>query len=69
MGFKRIQSVAGLTDEQAHEGALWLAGAARDAEDGWELLEACGLVPYQSAKPPKAHGEHSPAIKYPRVGQ
>ena len=37
-------SAAGLTDEQAHEGALWLAGSARDAEDGWELLEACGLV-------------------------
>ena len=54
MGFKRIQAVAGLTDEQAHEGALWLAGSARDAEDGWELLEACGLVPYESAKPARA---------------
>ena len=29
MGFERIQSVAGLTDEQAHEGALWLAGSVR----------------------------------------
>ena len=69
MGFKGIQAVAGLTDEQAHEGALWLADQARDVGDGWELLEACGLVPYESAKPPKIRAEHSAPIKHPVRGQ
>ena len=69
MGFNRIQAVSGLTDEQAYEGAAWLAENATDVADGWELLEECGLVPYESAKPPKVRAEHSPAIKYPRVGQ
>ena len=44
-------------------------GDARELSTTGELLEACGLVPYQSAKPPKIRAEHSPAIKYPRVGQ
>ena len=37
--------------------------------DGWNLLEACGLVAYQPAKrKQKAKAEHSPVIKYPRPG-
>ena len=70
MGFKGIQSVAGLYDEQSHEAALWLAENAASVTDGWELLEICGLLPYESAKPSgKSRGEKAPVIKYPRVGQ
>ena len=69
MGFERLQSVTGLTDEQAHETALWFAENATDVTDGWNLLEVCGLVPYESAKPPKIRGEHSSVIKYNRPGQ
>ena len=69
MGFNRLQAVAGLTDEQAREGALWLAGSSLSAGDGWMLLEACGLVPYESANPPKVRGEHSAPVKYNRPGQ
>ena len=71
MGFNRILTGAGLTDEQAREAALFLAGRARDAEDARLLLEACGLVPYESGEPPKvkAKAEHSATVKYPRPGQ
>ena len=34
-----------------------------------ELLEACGLLPYEPAKPPKARPEHGPPIKHPVAGQ
>ena len=38
--------------------------------DSWNLLEACGLVPYKSAKrKQKAKAEHSAVIKYPVPGQ
>ena len=56
MGFRGIQSVAGLYDEQAREAALWLADQARDAEDARLLLEMCGLIPYESARPPRTGG-------------
>ena len=69
MGFGRIQSVAGLTDEQARAGALFLTGHARDAEDARNLLEACGLLPYESGEHGKAKAEKAPTIKYPVPGQ
>jgi hypothetical protein len=56
MGFKGIQTLTGLTDEQAHDGALFLADHAQDAEDARLLLEICGLLPYVSAKPPRTGG-------------
>ena len=56
MGFKRIESVAGLYDEQAHEGALFLADHAQDAEDARLLLEIRGLLPYEAARPPRTGG-------------
>jgi len=56
MGFGRVQSVAGLTDEQAHAGALFLADHARDADDARLLLEICGLLPYEAARPPRTGG-------------
>jgi len=37
--------------------------------DGWNLLEACGLVPYKPAKRKKSRAEHSAVIKYPAAGQ
>lgn len=38
--------------------------------DGWNLLEACGLVPYEPAKrKKKAKPEQSAVIRYPRPGQ
>jgi len=74
MGFKGIQSVAGLYDDEAHEGAKNIAcwADALDIKDPWYLLEACGLVPYEPFKPGKSRksrGEKAPVIKYPRVGQ
>ena len=39
------------------------------AGDRWNLLEACGLVPYESGKPKKPRAERSAVIKYPRPGQ
>ena len=72
MGFNRLQSVTGLTDEMAHEGAkdiaAWADALSIDYPHWW-FLEACGLVPYESAQPPKIRAEHSPAIKYNRPGQ
>jgi hypothetical protein len=56
MGLKGIQSVAGLTDEQAHDGALFLTDHAQDAEDARLLLEICGLLPYEAARPPRTGG-------------
>jgi len=56
MGFKEIPAVTGLYDKQVWEAALWLAEQATDVEDGWELLEECGLVPYESARPPRTGG-------------
>jgi hypothetical protein len=52
---------------------LWkVAGAIACLEDDpgafGELLEACGLLPYEAAKP-KLKAEHSPVITYPRPGQ
>ena len=69
MGFGRIQSVAGLTGEQTRAGALFLAVHARDAEDGWDLLEACGLVPYESGQPAKTRTEKFPVFHRPVRGQ
>ena len=69
MGFGRIQSVAGLTDEQARAGALFLTGHARDAEDARMLLEACGLLPYETGEPVKSRAEKSPANKPLLPGQ
>jgi hypothetical protein len=56
MGFNRVQSVAGLTDEQARDGALFLADHAQDIEDARLLLEICGLPPYEAARPPRTGG-------------
>ena len=69
MGFGRIQSVAGLTDEQVRAGALFLAVHARDAEDGWNLLEACGLVPCKPGEPAKMRTEKGPVVNLPVRGQ
>ena len=74
MGFKRIESVAGLYDEQAHEGAKNIAcwADALSIKDPWYLLEACVLVPYEPFKPGKSRksrGEKAPVIKYNRPGQ
>ena len=66
MGFGRIQSITGLTDEQARAGALFLTGHARDAEDARNLLEACGLLPYESGEPVKPKAEKS-AVNKPLV--
>lgn len=56
MGFKGIQALAGLTDEQARDGALFLTDHARDIEDARLLLEVCGLLPYEAARPPRTGG-------------
>ena len=69
MGFARIQSVAGLTDEDARAGALFLTDRARDVEDARLLLEACGLLPYESAKPSKSRPERSPVNQGKVPGQ
>ena len=71
MGFERIQSVTGVTAWEARETALFFAcwADALGVEDPWYLLEACGLVPYVSGKPPKARAEKASVIKYPRPGQ
>ena len=51
-------------EDDTDDRKLWLATG-----DGWNLLEACGLVPYKPAKrKQKAKAEHSPVIKYPRPG-
>ena len=65
-----IITPGGLYDEDAREAALFLAGQSEDVADGWDLLEKCGLVPYESAKPSgKTRGEKSPVIRYPVAGQ
>ena len=56
MGFKGIQTLTGLTDEQARDGALFLADHAQDAEDARLLLEIRGLLPYEAARPPRTGG-------------
>ena len=58
MGWNQIKSVTGLTEEQSRAGALFLTGSARDAEDARLLLEACGLIPYESGEPPKTQYGH-----------
>ena len=72
---------AGIADWESHETALTFTDllgrqAAKDGTDhrellatGWNLLEACGLVPYESGKPAKSRAENSPVITYPRPGQ
>jgi 3-hydroxyisobutyrate dehydrogenase-like beta-hydroxyacid dehydrogenase len=71
MGFHRIAIpvITGVSDEQAREAALFLTGHAKNAEDARNLLEACGLVPYESGTNGKSRPEKSPVIKYPVAGQ
>jgi hypothetical protein len=66
VGFKGIQAVAGLYDDEAHEGAKNIAcwADALGIKDPWWLLEACGLVPYEAARPPRTGGGR----KSPRTG-
>ncbi len=68
----RLRAPAGVLDWETHSTALTFAEKARgEVADGdaWDLLEACGLVPYKSAKrKQKAKAEHSAVIKYPRPG-
>lgn len=69
----RLRAPTGVSDWEAHSAALFFAGLAEGDVadgDGWDLLEACGLVPYKAAKQKqKAKAEHSDVIKYPRPGQ
>lgn len=69
MSFKDIGSVPGITDEQAKDAALFLTGSAHDQDDARLLLEACGLLPYESGTPVKAKPEQGAVIKFPRPGQ
>ena len=78
----KLRAPAGVLDWEAQSAAetftdLLNQKAARDGTgdrevplgDGWNLLEACGLVAYKPAKrKQKAKAEHSPVIKYPRPG-
>jgi hypothetical protein len=69
----RLTAPTGISDWEARSTALFFAENAQEEVtdgDGWELLEACGLVPYKSAKrKQKAKAEHSAVIKYPVPGQ
>ncbi len=64
-----VPTPAGVTEEQARSAALWLAENAKDAADRWNLLEACGLLPYKRGKPDHARAEDSALIKHPAPGQ
>ena len=79
----RLRAPAGVLDWEAQSAAetftdLLNQKTAREGTgdrelllgDGWNLLEACGLVPYKPARrKQKAKAEHSSVIKYPRPGQ
>ena len=75
----KLRAPAGVLDWEAQSAAetftdLLNQEDAGDRElllrDGWNLLEACGLVPYKPAKrKQKSKAEHSAVIKYPRPGQ
>lgn len=69
MSFKDLGAVPGITDEQAQDAALFLTGSAHDEDDARLLLEACGLLPYESGTTAKAKPEQGAVIKFPRPGQ
>jgi hypothetical protein len=66
----RLRAPAGVADWEAHSVALTFAekakGKAADG-DGWDLLEACGLIQYTPGESPKlkskSKAEHSPVNK------
>ena len=51
-------------EDDTDDRKLWLATGP-----GWELLEACGLVPYKPGKRKKSRAEDAAVIKYPAPGQ
>ena len=56
----------GVSNRQAFEAALSIAELSQGV-NGWDPLEACGLIPYKSGKRKKSPAEHSPVnpIKLP----
>jgi hypothetical protein len=64
-----VPASTGVSEEDARSAALFLLGNARDAEDGRNLLEACGLMPYEPGEPAKPRAEKSPVIHRPVRGQ
>jgi len=69
----RLVAPTGINNWETRSAALFFAGVARGDVadgDGWNLLEACGLVPYKHGKPPKPDPGKAPLIRnYTRPGQ
>jgi len=69
----RLTAPVGVRDWETHSTALTFAEATMRevaAGDRWNLLEACGLVPYKSGKPLKPDPGKAPPIRnYKRPGQ
>ena len=68
----RLKTPVGVRDWEAHSTALTFAEKARGKAadgDGWDLLEACGLVPYKPGDPGKARTEQGPVYHRPVRGQ
>lgn len=68
----RLVAPTGINSWETRSTALFFAGVAKGEVadgDGWNLLEACGLVPCKSGKPPKPRAENSPVNPDLRPGQ
>ena len=65
----RLTAPTGISDWETHSAALTLTELAGPVRGSWDLLEACGMVSYESGKPKKPRAERSAVIKYPRPGQ
>jgi hypothetical protein len=68
----RLKAPVGVRDWETHSAALTFAEGARGKVadgDGWELLEACGLVPYERGDAGKNRTEKAPVYHLPVRGQ
>ena len=69
----RLATPPGVSDWETYSAGLTCAEIAQKTnvadEDRWDLLEACGLVPYKPGRRKKPLAEQSAVIKYPVPGQ